>query len=69
METGMNALQLATNRFSRPPVVLAAETEILGVTAAEWTAMWTGGFLHTFHELEERQKLFESNQAPPEATL
>ena len=65
----MKASQLITSRFSRPPAVLTAETEILGATAAEWEAAWTGGFQHTFRELEERKRhVVESNQAPPKAT-
>lgn len=59
----MKAAQLITNRFAGPPAVLTAETEILGATAAEWEEAWTGGFRHTFRELEERKKdVFESNQ-------
>lgn len=68
METCIKASQLITNRFSRPPAVFIAETEILGATAAEWEAAWTGGYQHTFRELEERKKhVVESNQAPPKA--
>lgn len=52
----MKASQLITNRFSKPPAVFTAETEILGATAAEWEAAWTGGFQNTFRELEERKK-------------
>lgn len=64
----MKALHLITNRFSRPPAVFTAETKILGATATEWEAAWTGGFQHTFRELEERKKhIVESNQAPPKA--
>lgn len=56
MVMAMKAAQLITNRFSNPPSIMTAETQVLGATAAEWEEAWTAGFRHTFQEIEERTR-------------
>ncbi len=52
----MKVSDMVTNRFGSPSV-LTDDTQVLGLTAAEWQKQLTGGFRRTFDELENHEKL------------
>jgi hypothetical protein len=54
----MKVSQMVTNRFGSPSV-MTTDTRVRGSSAVEWEDAFTGGFLNTFAELEEKQQAYQ----------